>query len=126
MSAAGSSAPRENRPVVREDTALLVKALQQNADMARWVEEAERCEQHAIEHSFLSLEVPWFAHDDREAKMLVYFDSREDANVIACRLLEIDFRPPSLSERHCYETEFAGEMDAKGDEWMRVVSYLWG
>lgn len=67
----------------------------------------------------------WQSDDGRDVDLIVYYDSNDDAKLLATELVSVDFREPTLQEQSLYEAEFESEFNGGGDLWHRVASRIW-
>lgn len=106
-------------------TELLASALTQQAEVRS--QQQRRRERIETARSVDSADFlfTWQTQDGRDADLRIYYDPRQDAEVIAAELVLIDFREPTVQEQLRYEDEFEAELADAGELWSRVASHIW-
>jgi hypothetical protein len=124
MSAAFQPDPRRTKRD-RPASALLRDALTEQAKAKALANRSPSRAEWARQRNAEQLLFPWITADGREADMSVYYEVTNVVTVLADELNQIDNRAPTARERLQYEEEFSSEMEAAGDTWDQVASYIW-
>ena len=111
-----------NRP---EATSLMAKALADKAELHARIDQRNGAIQAAQQQGADLLEYAWTAADGREADFDVYYRFGESVSLLTAELRRIADRLPTEHERLECEEEFLAEIDAGGDTWERVASFIW-
>ncbi len=105
---------------------LMTEALTDRATLRAELERLDTRIREAVARGADHFFFPWATADGREADVCVYYELKQAGlAVLAGEVKQIDSRRPTTRERLSYERQFMCDMDAAGETWEEVASYIW-